>query len=78
MYCPKCKGKTKVINSRDMQNMNGTMRRRKCLDLNCDNRFTTFEEYENSENITELKTLRDKLRRALLEIAIVEDILKKE
>ena len=78
MYCPKCKGNTKVINTRDMQNINGTMRRRKCLDLNCDNRFTTYEEYEGSKDIEELKTLRDKLRRALLEIAIVEDILKKD
>ena len=78
MYCPNCKGKTKVINSRDMQNMNGTMRRRKCLDLKCDNRFTTYEEYENSENIKELTELRLKFRQALLNLAIVEDILKKD
>lgn len=76
MHCPKCKGKTKVTDSRDMQIMNGTRRRRKCL--GCDYRFTTYEEYEISKDIEELKSLREKLRRALLQVAILEDIIKKD
>lgn len=76
MHCPKCKEKTKVTDSREMTNKNGVRRRRKCLV--CDHRFTTYEEFESSVNIEELKTLREKLRRALLNLAIVEDVLKKE
>ena len=76
MYCPKCKAKTKVIDSRAMNNQNGIRRRRKCLV--CGHKFTTYEELENSENIEELRALRIKHRRTILNLAIVEDILKKE
>ncbi|MGI9292379.1 MAG: hypothetical protein ACR2PS_00225 [Pseudomonadales bacterium] len=40
MQCPKCNGKTKVIDTRHRQ-YNEIMRRRKCLI--CDHRITTWE-----------------------------------
>ena len=74
MYCPKCKNKTKVKDSRAMPNRNGIMRRRRCVV--CDYNFTTYEEYENSLNITELMVLRDKLRRAKTILKMAQEILK--
>ncbi len=76
MYCPKCKQKTKVIDSRAMSPGNGIRRRRECT--KCKHRFTTYEEFESSENIKELRDLRVKLRRARLNVTIAEDILKNE
>lgn len=40
MKCPKCKHKTKVINSRPIPE-NKVYRRRACLE--CEHRFTTYE-----------------------------------
>jgi len=57
MYCPKCKNKTKVIDSRAMPNKNGVMRRRRCPV--CGHNFQTYEEYEYSQAIIENAKLRD-------------------
>ena len=62
MYCPKCKAKTKVIDSREMKNQNGIRRRRICLV--CGHKFNTYEEYENSVNMEELIDLRVRDARA--------------
>lgn len=75
MYCPKCKQPTEVTDSREMTNGNGIRRRRRCKNNKCKHRFTTFEEYENSENITELRELRDKLRRGSAVMKMAQDIL---
>ena len=74
MYCPKCKNKTKVKDSRAMPNRNGIMRRRRCVV--CDYNFTTYEEYENSQNITELRALKEKLQRAETIMMMAQVILK--
>ena len=73
MCCPKCKQKTKVIDTRPMSPGNGVRRRRECV--KCKHRFTTYEEFESSENLEELIALREKLRCAKLNLAIAEDIL---
>ena len=74
MYCPKCKNKTKVIDSRAMPNSNGIMRRRRCVV--CGHGFTTYEEYESSQNITELRVARVKLQWAKTIIKNAQEILK--
>lgn len=74
MYCPKCRGKTKVTDSRAMRNKNGIRRRRQCQV--CGHSFTTYEVFEQSLNIEELISLRLNRRKALLNLAIVEDILR--
>lgn len=74
MYCPKCKKNTKIIDSRPLQDRNGIRRRRQCL--NCGHRFTTYEEYENSENITDLKELHEKLKRGKAILNMAQDVLK--
>ena len=74
MYCPKCKNKTKVKDSRAMPNRNGIMRRRRCVV--CDYNFTTYEEYENSQNITELRALKEKLQRVETIMKMAQVILK--
>ena len=62
MYCPKCRNKTKVTDSRAMQNKNGIMRRRRCTV--CGHSFQTYEEYESSQAIIENVKLRDKVNEA--------------
>jgi len=74
MYCPKCKNKTKVKDSRAMPNRNGIMRRRRCIV--CRHNFTTYEEYENSQNITELRALKEKLQRVETIMKMAQVILK--
>ena len=57
MTCPKCGGKTAVINSREPNN-ECVVRRRKCV--NCEYRFTT-KEYESDliKHILKLKAVQD-------------------
>jgi len=74
MYCPKCTNKTKVKDSRVMPNKNGIMRRRRCVV--CGHNFTTYEEYERSQDIKELRALRDKMRRAETVLKMAQEILK--
>ena len=62
MHCPKCKSDTRVTDSRAMSDRNGIKRRRMCLAKSCGHLFTTYEEFENSENITELRSLRVKVQ----------------
>ena len=61
MYCPKCKNKTKVTDSRPMENKNGIMRRRRCVV--CGHNFQTYEEYESSQAIAENAGLRALLKK---------------
>jgi len=44
MYCPLCQSKTRVLDSRVAQNNLAIRRRRECLE--CDFRFSTYEEME--------------------------------
>ncbi len=46
VHCPKCKGKTQVIDSRGTERKEAIRRRRKCLNPRCRKRFTTYEIYE--------------------------------
>jgi len=53
MICPKCKGKTRVVETRFYDIENEIYRRRKCID--CDNSFFTVEfEVEENEVLREL------------------------
>lgn len=48
MRCPKCKSvEDRVIDSRPVNHFSGIRRRRLCL--NCENRFTTYEQIERAE-----------------------------
>lgn len=48
MRCPKCKSiEDRVIDSRPVNHFSGIRRRRVCL--NCENRFTTYEQIERAD-----------------------------
>ena len=49
MICHKCKNQTKVIDSRTSLDGLIVRRRRKCI--KCNNRFTTYEKFDNNEKI---------------------------
>ena len=75
MYCPKCNSRTKVTDSREIKNFNGIRRRRICKNKRCLHRITTFEYYENSEHLTELRKLRAKIKLIKAFIKNAQDIL---
>lgn len=77
MYCPECKGRTKVIDSRSVPDKNAVRRRRRCLDPGCGLRFTTYEDYGESQARTELESLRKKLRKANSLIGIAQSAIRK-
>lgn len=76
MYCPKCKEKTKVTDSRPMVNRNGILRRRECVNPKCGHKFKTYEEYENSKNIIDLDTSTKRIEAAVRLINLAKNILR--
>lgn len=48
MYCPKCDGQTKVINSREAEHENAVKRRHECL--SCGYRYNTIERIVENDN----------------------------
>jgi hypothetical protein len=56
--CPKCNGKTSVIESRNRKSDNDIRRRRKCI--KCDYLFTTYERLSSFKpKIKEFKSIKD-------------------
>ncbi|MDP3917079.1 MAG: transcriptional regulator NrdR [Nanoarchaeota archaeon] len=70
MICPYCANEeTKVIDSRETENLTTTRRRRECI--KCEKRFTTYERIETDLTVIKkdgsiARYNRDKLRRGIL------------
>jgi len=78
MECPKCRGKTDVINSRLNLDYNVVRRRRKCL--KCGYRFTTYEssEFEKPKKLRKKKIEKKEVKKTLPEKKEITQVLDEE
>lgn len=70
MKCPFCADETKVIDKRDTENI--TRRRRECLNLKCQKRFTTYERIETNIRVIKKDGSREAFDREKLKIGMLK------
>lgn len=70
MKCPFCSSETKVIESRETNDLNAVRRRRECKD--CQNRFTTYERPETHLRVVKKDDKREEFDREKIKRGILK------